>query len=204
MIDLREIYQSAPAEHFETLTVAEAIITKAAALFIAELEARRSQRNLRHSQTTISLDEEFEKQSGLLPDSTLRCDVSVKPLRLGTRGSALARTQSEWVARHFPDQRFEFEIIKTAGDDLSLSLFSPGEPGAFVNALRSALLDGKVDLLVHSMKDLPSAPHSQLTFAAIPVREDARDVLISRNSIHFSQLPDGSSVGTHPLDAWHR
>ena len=122
--------------------------------------------------------------------------MSVKPLRLGTRGSTLARTQSEWVAQYFPEQKFEFTIIKTAGDDLSLSLFSPGEPGAFVNALRTALLAGEVDLLVHSMKDLPSAPQPQLTFAAIPKREDARDVLVSRNNVSLSQLPDGSVIGT--------
>ena len=119
-----------------------------------------------------------------------------KPILLGTRGSLLARTQSQWVADKFCDIEILLEVIKTSGDDLSISLMNPEQPGAFVNALRSALIAGEVDFIVHSLKDLPSAPHPELTLVAIPEREDHRDVLVSLNNLDLDAIADGSIIGT--------
>jgi len=119
-----------------------------------------------------------------------------RPLILGTRGSFLATTQSQWVADHLGSVEVKLEIIKTAGDDLSVSLIDPTQPGAFVNALRSALLARKVDFIVHSLKDLPSKPHPEISLAAIPRREDARDVLVSLGNIEIDEIPEGSLIGT--------
>ena len=119
-----------------------------------------------------------------------------RPLILGTRGSFLATTQSRWVADHLSNVEVNFEIIKTAGDDLSISLMDPTQPGAFVNALRSSLLARKVDFIVHSLKDLPSKPHPDISLAAIPRREDARDVLVSLGNIEIDEIPKGSLIGT--------
>ena len=119
-----------------------------------------------------------------------------RPLILGTRGSFLATTQSQWVADHLGCVEVKLEIIKTAGDDLSVSLIDPTQPGAFVNALRSALLARKVDFIVHSLKDLPSKPHPEISLAAIPRREDARDVLVSLGNIEIDEIPEGSLIGT--------
>lgn len=119
-----------------------------------------------------------------------------KPLLLGTRGSLLATTQSKWVANQLTGVEIKLEIIQTTGDDLSLSLMEPLQPGAFVNTLRSALIAGEIDFIVHSLKDLPSAPHPELALAAIPVREDHRDVLVSLNNLELDAIADGSVIGT--------
>ena len=108
----------------------------------------------------------------------------------------MATTQSQWVADHLGSVEVKLEIIKTAGDDLSVSLIDPTQPGAFVNALRSALLARKVDFIVHSLKDLPSKPHPEISLAAIPRREDARDVLVSLGNIEIDEIPEGSLIGT--------
>ena len=115
---------------------------------------------------------------------------------LGTRGSLLAITQSQWVADQIPNAHIELQIVKTEGDNLSLSLASPTQPGAFVNALRHELIAGTVDFIVHSFKDLPSDPHPGTTLAAVTKREDPRDVLISYNNIKLSELEDFHIVGT--------
>jgi hydroxymethylbilane synthase len=119
-----------------------------------------------------------------------------RTLLLGTRGSLLATTQSQWVADHISGVKVDLTIIKTAGDDLTISLTSPAQPGAFVNALRSELLAGKVDFIVHSFKDLPSHPHPELELIAIPTREDPRDVLISQDNLSLTDLAAGSVIGT--------
>lgn len=119
-----------------------------------------------------------------------------KVLKLGTRGSLLATTQSQWVADKLTNIEVQLEVIKTTGDDLSISLMAPAQPGAFVNALRSALITGSVDFIVHSLKDLPSAPHPEIKLAAIPVREDHRDVLVSQGNIVLNEFTAGSVVGT--------
>lgn len=119
------------------------------------------------------------------------------PLKLGTRGSLLARTQSAWVA-NLIDTPFSVSLttIKTEGDNLDLSLTKPSQPGAFVNALRDALLNDEVDFIVHSLKDLPSADHADLELVAIPLREDNRDVFVSKGSVAFGELQANSLIGT--------
>lgn len=124
-------------------------------------------------------------------------------LRLGTRGSLLARTQSGLVAQQLAgllgllvEQVVEEVIIRTEGDDSTIPLQESKTPGLFVNSLRQALLDGKVDFIVHSFKDLPSGPAAGIALAAVPQREDLRDVLVSRDNLTLAELPAGSVVGT--------
>lgn len=119
-----------------------------------------------------------------------------KLLLLGTRRSLLSTVQSQWVADELIGAHIELKIIITTGDDLSIALMKPSEPGLFVTALRTALLAGEVDFIVHSLKDLPSAPHPELTLAAIPAREDCRDVLISKNNIPLDEIENGGIIGT--------
>ena len=120
-------------------------------------------------------------------------------LRLGTRGSKLALTQSQMVVHMLTKvlkRDIELVIIKTEGDENQGSLMHPIRPGVFVSAIRDALLAGEVDLIVHSMKDLPSASMLGLHLVAIPTREDHRDVIVSRSGLGLMQLPAGASVGT--------
>lgn len=126
-----------------------------------------------------------------------------KRLRLGTRGSLLARTQSGTVASQVAkllgmplEQAVEEVIIRTQGDDSTIALQESKTPGLFVNALRDALLAGQVDFIVHSFKDLPSGPTEGITIAAVPQREDLHDVLVSRGNLTLEQLPAGAAVGT--------
>lgn len=122
-----------------------------------------------------------------------------QPLRLGTRASLLAKTQSGMVAEQVLQTTglaSELVFIKTEGDDPASNLFAPKQPGVFVSALRDALLAGEVDYIVHSFKDLPSAPIPGITLAAVPKREDHRDVLISRDGVALVELPAGAVVGT--------
>jgi hydroxymethylbilane synthase len=123
----------------------------------------------------------------------------VSALRLGTRRSALARTQSEQVAaalRAGTGRDVELVEIVTTGDASSAPLASIGGTGVFVSALRDALLDGRVDLAVHSLKDLPTAAAAGLAVAAVPPREDPRDVLVARDGLPLAGLGDGARVGT--------
>lgn len=121
-------------------------------------------------------------------------------LRVGTRASLLALTQTrtlcEMVRREHPALVISEVPIKTAGDGTTEPLSAAKTPGIFVSALRDALLDGRVDLIVHSMKDLPAKPHPEIVTACIPAREDVRDGLVSRNNLTLQQLPSGSIVGT--------
>lgn len=125
-------------------------------------------------------------------------------LRIGTRGSLLALTQSGWVRaeieRQWPDCRVELIVIKTTGDKiLDVPLAKVGGKGLFVKELEDALLDGSVDLAVHSMKDVPAALPEGLEIGAIPRRADPRDVLISRDGLDLAGLPPGARVGTSSL-----
>ena len=106
---------------------------------------------------------------------------SPRTLRLGTRRSALATTQSGWVADRLRALGHTVELVEvvTEGDTSTASLSSLGGTGVFAAALRRALLAGEVDLAVHSLKDLPTAPEPGLVVAAVPTREDPRDVLVS-------------------------
>jgi hydroxymethylbilane synthase len=120
-------------------------------------------------------------------------------LRLGTRRSALATTQSTWVAERLRALGHEVELVEvsTEGDlDSTTPLAQLGGTGVFVSALRTALVDGRVDLAVHSLKDLPTTPDAATTVAAVPTREDPRDVLVARDGLTLGELPVGSRVGT--------
>jgi hydroxymethylbilane synthase len=90
----------------------------------------------------------------------------------------------------------ELVEITTYGDTSRESLAQIGGTGVFVTALRDALLRGEVDFAVHSLKDLPTAQPDDLALAAVPVREDPRDVLVARDGLAFAQLPDGARIGT--------
>ena len=123
-------------------------------------------------------------------------------LRIGTRGSALARWQAEFVraglARH--GVAAELVIIRTSGDrDRQSSLRVIGGKGVFTKELEDALIEERIDLAVHSMKDVPTTLPMGLEIAAICEREDVRDALISRGGLKLDQLPSGARVGTSSL-----
>lgn len=121
------------------------------------------------------------------------------PIRLGTRGSALALAQSQRVADSIAARvgsPVELVAITTQGDTSTASLASLGGTGVFVAAVREALLAGECDVVVHSLKDLPTAPHDQLVIAAMPKRADARDALVSREGLRLEALAEGARVGT--------
>jgi hydroxymethylbilane synthase len=125
--------------------------------------------------------------------------MSTRPLRLGTRASALATTQSGHVAdlvRERLGREVELVEVSTEGDVNRAPLASMGGTGVFVSALRDALLDGRVDLAVHSLKDLPTTPADGIALAAIPLREDPRDVVVARDGLTLGELPVGSRLGT--------
>ena len=119
-------------------------------------------------------------------------------LRLGTRRSKLATTQSGLVADALRDLGHEVTLVEvvTEGDVTTAALTELGGTGVFAGALRKALLDGEIDLAVHSLKDLPVAPADGLTVAAIPARADARDALIARDGLTLGELPVGARIGT--------
>jgi hydroxymethylbilane synthase len=120
-------------------------------------------------------------------------------LRLGTRRSTLARTQSEQVAaalRAATGRRVELVEVVTTGDTSTASLSAIGGTGVFVSALREALLSGRVDLAVHSLKDIPTAPAEGLDLSAVPQREDPRDALVARDGLTLGELGEGARVGT--------
>ncbi len=119
-------------------------------------------------------------------------------LRLGTRSSALALTQSGQVADALRRLGHDVELVHvtTRGDVSSAAIEQIGGTGVFVTALRDALLRGEVDLAVHSYKDLPTAPADELCVAAVPPRQDARDVLVARSGLTLGELPAGSRIGT--------
>ncbi|CAN5498184.1 hydroxymethylbilane synthase [soil metagenome] len=121
------------------------------------------------------------------------------PIRIGTRRSLLARTQSEHVAvalRTALGCDVELVEVTTEGDLSSAPLASMGGTGVFVSALRDALLRGEVDLAVHSLKDLPTTPHEQIALAGVPTREDSRDVVVARDGLTLGELPAGARIGT--------
>ena len=120
-------------------------------------------------------------------------------LRIGTRASALATTQSRLVADLIRDRlgrEVELVEVTTEGDRSAESLAVIGGTGVFVTALREALIEGRVDVAVHSLKDLPTAPDPRIALAAVPPREDPRDVVVARDGLTLGELPVGSRVGT--------
>lgn len=125
--------------------------------------------------------------------------ASLPVLRLGTRASALATTQSGHVAdlvRERLGREVELVEVSTEGDRSAAPLASLGGTGVFVSALRDALLDGRVDVAVHSLKDIPTTPAEGIALAAIPPREDPRDVVVARDGLTLGELPVGSTLGT--------
>lgn len=128
-------------------------------------------------------------------------DVMSRRIVLGTRGSRLAMTQSRQVKELLetacPELSVDLTVITTEGDqdrDKPLSEF--GGRGAFVASIEKALLDGKIDIAVHSLKDLPSTLPEGLMLGASPVREDPGDVIAALNSHTLETLPEGSIIGT--------
>ena len=120
-------------------------------------------------------------------------------LRVGTRGSALALAQSGALAATLISEHgrhVELVSVQTEGDLNPAAVAQMGATGVFVTAVRDALLAGDVDLAVHSYKDLPTAPADGLTLAAVPRREDPRDVLVARQGLTLAELPTGARVGT--------
>ncbi|MGL5312754.1 MAG: hydroxymethylbilane synthase [Peptostreptococcaceae bacterium] len=121
---------------------------------------------------------------------------------VGTRGSKLALTQTNWVIeqlnKNYPNIEFEVKIIKTKGDLIqNVSLDKIGDKGLFVKEIEQQLLDSEIDMAVHSMKDMPSSLPEGLKFAGIPKRENPRDVLVLKEGYtSLEDLPQGATVGT--------
>ncbi len=125
-------------------------------------------------------------------------------LRIGTRGSKLALTQSEWVKRQLEarhqDVRVIIKKIKTKGDKiLDVPLAKVGGKGLFVKELEEAMLSCEVDMAVHSMKDVPSELPEELHIGVVTKREDPRDAFLSVKYKSFADLPEGAKVGTSSL-----
>jgi hydroxymethylbilane synthase len=125
--------------------------------------------------------------------------VSQEPLRLGSRRSPMAVSQSGDVARLITGQtgrRVEIVGVTTLGDVSKEQLTQIGGTGVFVSALRESLLRGEVDFAVHSLKDLPTGTAPGITVAAIPARDDPRDALVGRDGAKLADLPPGARIGT--------
>ena len=125
-------------------------------------------------------------------------------LTIGSRGSKLALWQANWVKsallNHFPQLSVQIEIIKTKGDKiLDVPLAKVGGKGLFVKEIEEALLEHRIDIAVHSMKDMPAEIPQGLAIAAVPQREVPGDVLMARNHLTFEQLPQSAKVGTSSL-----
>jgi len=120
------------------------------------------------------------------------------PLRIGTRGSALARWQADWIATQLTERGASVEqiTIETEGDVTTGPLSESGGIGLFTKAIQRALLEKRIDLAVHSLKDLPTEPTEGLCLAAVPEREACGDVLVTPAKTSLGSLPQGARVGT--------
>ncbi|MBI5686007.1 MAG: hydroxymethylbilane synthase [Verrucomicrobia bacterium] len=131
-------------------------------------------------------------------------DSTLQPIILGTRGSGLALAQTnqmlDVLRRTHPEARFDFTIIKTAGDQATRPAALPegGVKGLFTREIEAALIGRRADIAVHSLKDLPTELPAGLILAATPKRADPRDILISRGP-KFAELPQGAVVATSSL-----
>ena len=127
----------------------------------------------------------------------------MKPLRIGSRGSILARWQAEFVRKQLfqlVGVEAEIIVIKTSGDKMQQSPLSQiGGKGIFIKELEEALLDESVDLAVHSVKDIPTDTPGRLSFPAVCRRDDVRDCLVSHNGMPLAGLRQGARVGTSSL-----
>ncbi len=130
-----------------------------------------------------------------IPDVT-----ASRTLIVGTRGSRLAQRQTESVVaalrRNCPDCRLEVRIVRTTGDKRQQPLSEIAGQGIFTKELETSLLDGEIDIAVHSLKDLPTEIASGLTIGATTAREDPRDALVSLGNLPLAKLPPGARVGT--------
>lgn len=142
-------------------------------------------------------------QSSRMPNTAAR-------IRLGTRASPLALWQADWVAARLKETGVHVEIvlIATQGDQQqSGPIGAIGTQGVFTKEIQRALLDGRIDLAVHSLKDLPTEPVAGLCLAAVPEREAPGDVLVSREGCRFEELPHGARLGTgsprRRAQLWH-
>ena len=125
-----------------------------------------------------------------------------KTIHIGTRGSALASWQANWVAQRLTALGAQCQLvtISTRGDqELASPIESLGTGGVFTKELQKALLDGRIDVAVHSLKDLPTDPVRGLALACVPERESPRDVLVSHDRKRFEQLPEDARVATGSL-----
>ncbi len=130
--------------------------------------------------------------------------ASKRIVRLGTRKSLLAMTQSRWVKEQieaaWPDVAVELVKVVTKGDKiLDVPLAKVGGKGLFVKEIEEAMLDGRVDFAVHSLKDVPAELPQGLEVTVFPKREDPRDVLITPHGSSLDDLPEGAVVGTSSL-----
>ncbi len=126
--------------------------------------------------------------------------TSTRTVRVGTRASLLARTQTDqvvasWLTAH-PGLAVTTQLVSTDGDRNSAPLDQIGGTGVFVSALRDALLAGEIDVAVHSFKDLPTQPVAAIAVAAVPARQDPRDALVARDGRTLLELTTGARVGT--------
>src|SRR5580704_6121347 len=122
-----------------------------------------------------------------------------RPLRLGTRGSPLALAQAGWITRQLRERCGRPTVVLTVatpGDESTAPIQRLGTTGVFTTTLRQELLRGTVDFVVHSCKDLPTAPVTGLEVAAFPAREDPRDALIWPGGTSVGALPPGARIGT--------
>lgn len=125
-------------------------------------------------------------------------------LRIGTRGSPLALWQANYIkdqiSKHFPDLTVDINVVKTTGDKLlDSSLSQIGGKGVFVKEIEEALLDNRIDIAVHSLKDVPSILPGGLVIGAISERDNPSDALVSKENLTVDKLPKGSRVGTGSL-----
>lgn len=128
----------------------------------------------------------------------------MKKIRVGSRRSKLALTQTNWVIKELKkiDPSLEFEVVEvvTKGDRiLDVTLSKVGGKGLFVKEIEQKMINKEIDMAVHSMKDMPAELPAGLTIGCIPPREDHRDALISKNGIPLKELPSGAKVGTSSL-----
>lgn len=122
---------------------------------------------------------------------------------IGTRGSPLALYQANWVrdllTEHDPETDWQIRVLKTSGDRIKGELKDFGGKGLFTRELEEALLDGRIDIAVHSMKDVPTVGHERLIIPALLQREDPRDAFISTDHASIDDLPEGALVGSASL-----
>lgn len=128
----------------------------------------------------------------------------MRSIRLGSRGSTLALAQAHWVKARIeerrPESKVDLVVIKTSGDRfMDASLQAIGGKGLFTKEIEDALLRNEIDLAVHSLKDLPTEMAQGLALVAVPEREDARDVLVTRERTSLDRLPPGARIGTGSL-----